>query len=70
MWWWARTGSHKGPIPSSTSSPAPTIRGLGGPIRPIVGASVERMWWVGHVLDKSALYSGRPSSVQPTPISI
>ena len=37
--WWVRTGSHKGPIPPSTSSPAPTIHGLGGPIRRIVGAS-------------------------------
>ena len=34
----------KGPIPTSTSSPAPTIHGLGGPIRRIVGASGERMW--------------------------
>src|SRR5438067_3310569 len=28
----------KGPIPTSTSSPAPTIYGLGGPLRRIVGA--------------------------------
>src|SRR2546421_2188181 len=33
----ARTGSHKGPCPTSTTSPAPTIHGLGGPIRRIVG---------------------------------
>ena len=38
------TGSHKGPSPTSTSSPAPTIHGLGEPIRRIVGASRERMW--------------------------
>ena len=43
MWWWVRTGSHEGPIPTSTSSPAPTIYGLGGPIRRIVGASGERV---------------------------
>src|SRR5947208_1994241 len=30
---WARTGSHKGPSPTSTSSPAPTIHGLNGQIR-------------------------------------
>ncbi len=36
-------GSHEGPIPTSTSSPAPTIYGLGGPIRRIVGASGERV---------------------------
>ena len=70
MWWLARTGSHKGPIPTSTSSPAPTIHALGGSIRRIVGASGERMRWVGHMLDKSALYSGCPSSVQSTPISL
>src|SRR5712691_11548523 len=55
MWRWARTGSHKGPIPTSTSSPAPTIRGLCGPIRRIVGASGERMWWEDPC--------GRPSGV-------
>ena len=49
--WWVRTGSHKGPIPPSTSSPAPTIHGLGGPIRRIVGAS--------GVVDPC----GRPSAV-------
>src|SRR6266496_1840573 len=42
----ARTGSHKGPIPTSASSPAPTIDGRGLPIRLIVGASGERMWGV------------------------
>src|SRR6266496_6856810 len=47
MWWWARTGSHQGPIPTSTSSPAPTIHGLGRAIRRIVGASGERMRGVG-----------------------
>ena len=57
--WWARTGNHKGPIPTSTSSPAPTIYGLGGPLRRIVGASGERMWGVGPC--------GRPSGVQFTP---
>ena len=35
------------PIPTSTCSPAPTIHGLGGPIRCIVGASGERMWGGG-----------------------
>ena len=60
--WWARTGSHKGPIPTSTSSPAPTIHGLGGPIRCIVGASGERMRGVGPC--------GRPSAVHSTPISL
>src|SRR5437588_1954689 len=51
-WWWARTGSHKGPFPTSTSSPAPTIHELGVSIRRIVGEpclgdrySGERMWW-------------------------
>ena len=53
--WWARTGSHKGPIPTSTSSPAPTIHGLCGPIRRIVGASGERMRGVGPC--------GRPSGI-------
>src|SRR2546421_10748338 len=37
------TGSHKGPIPASTSSPAPTIHLLGGPIRYIVGARAAGM---------------------------
>src|SRR2546423_3094099 len=37
----------KGPLPLSTSSPAPTIHGLGGPIRRIVGASGVRMWGGG-----------------------
>jgi len=55
MWWWARTGSHKGPFPTSTSSPAPTIHELGVAIRRIVGASGERMWWV--------VPCGRPSGV-------
>src|SRR6266702_2169718 len=36
----AWTGSHKGPIPTSTSSPAPTIHGLGGPLRRIVSRPV------------------------------
>src|SRR5207248_8462160 len=35
MWWWARTGSHQGPIPTSTSSPAPTILVPGGAIHRI-----------------------------------
>src|SRR5438067_1586387 len=51
----ARTGSHKGPIPTSTSSPAPTIHELFGPIRRIVGASGERMRGVGPC--------GRPSGI-------
>ncbi len=37
------------------SCSAPTIHGLGGPIRRIVGASGERMWRVGPC--------GRPSGV-------
>src|SRR3954452_4122651 len=45
----------KSPVPTSTSSPAPTIHGLGGPIRRIVGASGERMRGVGPC--------GRPSDV-------
>ena len=28
------------------------------------------MRWVGHMLDKSALYSGRPSGVHSTPIAL
>ncbi len=58
----AQTGSHKGPIPTSTSSPAPTIHGLGGPLRCIVGASGEWMWGVDPC--------GRPSGVQSTPIPL
>src|SRR6266566_433285 len=56
----AQTGSHKGPIP--TSSPAPTIHGLGGPLRCIVGASGEWMRGVDPC--------GRPSGVQSTPIPL
>ena len=66
MWWRARTGSHKGPSPTSTSSPAPTIHGLCEPIRFIVGEpclgdrySGERIWRVGPC--------GRPCGVQFTP---
>ena len=47
MWCEARMGSHQGPIPTSASSPAPTIHRLGGPLRRIVGASGERMRWSG-----------------------
>ena len=36
----AWTGSHQGPIPTSTSSPAPTIPAFGGPIR-IVGVTAR-----------------------------
>jgi hypothetical protein len=50
---YAQTGSHNGPFPTSTSSPASTIHSLGGPIRRIVGASGERMRGVGPC--------GRPS---------
>src|SRR5947208_12725155 len=58
----AQTGSHEGPIPTSTPSPAPTIHGLGGPIRRIVGASGERTWGWDPC--------GRPSDVQSPPISL
>ena len=39
----ARMGSHKVPIPTSTSSLAPIIHGLVGPIRRIVGARAAGM---------------------------
>jgi len=56
-------GQPQGPHPRIHILPCPYYTRLGGPIRRIVGASGERMRWVGHVLDKSALYSGRPSGV-------
>src|SRR6266852_3045719 len=68
MWWWARTGSHKGPNPTSTSSPAPTIHGLCGPIRRIVGASGERMWWESCLWDRYRP-CGRPSGLHSILIS-
>jgi hypothetical protein len=67
--WWARTGylsprqgCHKGPLPASTSSPAPTIHGLGGTIRRIVGAKGEGMGWVGPCGDP-VWGIGNPSGV-------
>jgi hypothetical protein len=47
---------------AATRTPAPTLHGLGGTIRCIVGASGERMRWVGPC--------GRPSDVHPTPTSL
>ena len=55
----------KCPIPTSTSSPAPTMHELGGPLRRRVGASGERMWGVGPCGRPSGAYvdtSGEPSS--------
>src|SRR6266568_276837 len=59
-------GRPQGPQPRIPASPAPTIDGLGGPLRRIVGEpclgdrySGERIWRVGPC--------GRPCGVQFTP---
>src|SRR5947208_2897102 len=62
-----QTGLPPGPHPHIHILPCPYYTRLWRADSCIVGANGERMRWVDHMLDKSALYSGRPSSLCPFP---